>query len=636
MTLLTLQALQISFGDKPILADVSCTIEESERIALVGRNGTGKSTLLKVIGGLIKADAGEIVSQQGLAIAYLQQDVPIDLSGSIYSVVASGLPDIGELLAQFKSESDAISAGSGSAEQLTRIQAQLDAKDGWSLAQRVNETLSRMELNPEAEFSTLSGGMKRRVLLARALMSNPDILLLDEPTNHLDIPAIEWLEQYLFTLKCAVLFVTHDRSFLRKLATRIIELDRGQLTSWPGDYEHYLKGKSEQLETEQKQNALFDKKLAQEEVWIRQGIKARRTRNEGRVRALKKLREQRRQRINVLGNARMEINKAGLSGKLVLECENLRFAHGDLQLINDFSTTLLRGDKVGIVGPNGSGKSTLVQLLLGKLQPDSGNVRLGSNLEIAYYDQLRTALDKSRSAQDNVSGGQDNITVNGEPRHIISYMQDFLFSPERARSPVTALSGGEINRLMLARLFLQPSNFLVMDEPTNDLDVETLELLESLIAQYQGTLLLISHDREFIDNTVTSTIAFESPGVIREYVGGYSDWLAQRTTDSASSPDSSKAAKPLPQERSQKTKKSQTKLSYKDQRELDQLPKKIEDLETQLSELESTMSQSDFYSGSHDTQTVIEQAATVNQALEDAFARWEQLEQLRNSLSSAE
>ena len=633
MALLTLQSLSISFGDKPILSDLNCTIERNERIALVGRNGTGKSTLLKILNGTITADGGEIIARQGISVAYLQQDVPSDLEGTIYSVVAKGLPEVGELLAEFQSESDALAAGTGSGDKLARIQSRIDACDGWLLAQRVAETLSRMELDPEQEFSQLSGGMKRRVLLARALMTDPAILLLDEPTNHLDISAIEWLEEHLLGLRCTLVFVTHDRSFLRRLATRIIELDRGTLTSWPGNYEKYLTGKVELLETEAKQNALFDKKLAQEEVWIRQGIKARRTRNEGRVRALKKLREERRQRVNVSGTVNMQVNKAGASGKIVVEVEGLTFGYPDLPLVNNFTTSIMRGDKIGVIGPNGVGKSTLIRLLLGQLQPQSGNVKVGTNLQVAYFDQLRGALNEKLSAMDNVSDGQDTITVNGEQRHIISYMQDFLFAPARARAPITALSGGETNRLMLAKLFLKPSNFLVLDEPTNDLDVETLELLESLLAEYHGTFIVISHDREFIDNTVTSTIVFERPGVIREYVGGYTDWLKQRQHEfSAKKSATSNSNKKIADSGTAKTKNQgkAVKLSYKDQRELDQLPDTIDSLESRIAEVESLMSQADFYNGERDTETVISEAAELQKTLEVAYARWDELEQLKN------
>lgn len=628
MALLRLKSLSISFGGNPLLSDIELAIQSNERIALVGRNGAGKSTLLKVIGGMMIADSGEIVRTQGLRVAYLQQDVPQDLSGSIYSVVALGLPDVGQWLADYQAESSLMATGGGNAERLASIQGKLDASDGWQLAQKVAETLSRMQLDPDAEFSQLSGGMKRRVLLARSLLDEPDILLLDEPTNHLDIPAIEWLEEHINSLRCTLVFITHDRSFLRKLATRIIELDRGQLTDWPGNYDTYLSGKAEFLETEAKQNALFDKKLAQEEVWIRQGIKARRTRNEGRVRALKKLREERKQRIEVTGKANLQVNASGQSGKMVLEATDLSFAHGDNPLVRNFSTTIMRGDKIGIIGPNGIGKSTLIKLLLGSLEPDSGSVRTGTNLDIAYFDQLRTALNPSLSAMDNVSDGRDMIGINGETRHIISYMQDFLFPPDRARAPITALSGGETNRLMLAKLFLRPSNLLVLDEPTNDLDVETLELLESLVSEYKGTAMLISHDREFLDNTVTSTIVFERAGVIREYVGGYSDWLHQRSTEFGTNSKSKGTEKSTTKETTIATNKKAkaVKLSYKDQRELDQLPQDIEALENKLAELEKTMSQPDFYSGTHDTESVISESGEISKSLESAFERWAELE----------
>jgi len=629
MALLRLNALSISFGGNPLLSDIQLAIHANERIALVGRNGTGKSTLLKIVGDQLTPDSGELVATQGLKIAYLQQDVPQELNGTIYRVVAQGLPEVGQLLADFHTESELFADGHGDADKLGRIQSRIDAVDGWQLGQKVSETLSRMSLNPTDEFDQLSGGMKRRVLLARALLDDPDILLLDEPTNHLDIPAIEWLEEHLRSIRCTQIFVTHDRSFLRKLATRIVELDRGQLTDWPGNYEAYLKGKTEQLETESRQNALFDKKLAQEEIWIRQGIKARRTRNEGRVRDLKKLREERRARIDVMGKAKLQVNASGKSGKLVLEANDLHFAHGDNVLVRNFSTTILRGDKIGVIGPNGIGKSTLIKLLLGELKPDQGTLKVGTNLDVAYFDQLRTALDTTQSAMDNVSDGQDMIDINGETRHIISYMQDFLFPPDRARAPITALSGGETNRLMLAKLFLKPSNLLVLDEPTNDLDVETLELLENLIADYNGTVMVISHDREFLDNTVTSTIVFERPGIIREYVGGYTDWLHQRaaTTTKSNTADKKKTPESKGGEATQKTTPKLVKLSYKDQRELDQLPATIEQLETKVAALEEQMSQPDFYGGSTDTESVINEAATVSKDLESAYERWAELEE---------
>ena len=635
MALLRIQSLSVSFGDKPVLADINYAVEEQQRIALVGRNGAGKSTLLKIIGGLINADSGELIANQGLKLAYLQQDVPHALDGSIYNVVAGGLSKTGELLAEFQRESELLATGKGNSDRLARVQSALDACDGWQLAQKVSETLSRMQLEPETDFSTLSGGMKRRVLLAQALLTEPDILLLDEPTNHLDIPSIEWLEGHLLGLRCTIMFITHDRSFLKRLATQIIELDRGNLTDWPGNYENYLRRKAEQLETEARHNALFDKKLAQEEVWIRQGIKARRTRNEGRVRALKKLRDERRARTDQQGKAKLQANVAGKSGKRVLEAEALCFSHGDQQLIRNFSISIMRGDKIGIIGPNGIGKSTLVKLLLGELQPDSGTLKIGTGLEIAYFDQLRSALNPEYSAADNVSEGRDNIEVNGQTRHIISYMQDFLFTPERARAPITALSGGETNRLMLAKLFIKPANLLVLDEPTNDLDIETLELLETLVTDYPGTMLLISHDREFIENTVSNTIVFEAPGVIREYVGGYEDWLAQRKNEFGDDPKKSKkggtSGSTLSNDKSKDAAApKRKKLSYKDQRELDELPMRIEQMENRISELDEIMSQPDFYGGENDTEAIIKESTDTHAELERVFLRWEELEEMAN------
>jgi len=489
MSLARVQSLSISFGDKPVLLDASFAIDSDQRIALVGRNGTGKSTLLKILAGLQAADSGDVVFRQGVQVSYLPQDVPTVLDGTVAQVVSGALGDVGQLLLDYQRVSMEFAEGKDSADELSRLQTQIDSVDGWRMSQRIEEILSRMSLNGDVEFNTLSGGLRRRVLLAKALLTDPDILLLDEPTNHLDIPSIEWLEQTLMGLRCTIVFVTHDRAFLKRLANRIIELDRGALTDWPGDHAKYLVGKAAALDAEQQQNALFDKRLAEEEKWIRQGIKARRTRNEGRVRALKQMRHERSQRIERQGTAQLSANMGGKSGKVVIEANKLSFGFGEKSVVKNFSTIMMRGDKVGVVGPNGVGKSTLVRLLLGELEPQSGDVKQGTNLDIAYFDQLRGQLRDDLTAMDNVSGGQDMVTVNGETKHIIGYLQDFLFMPARARAPITALSGGETNRLMLAKLFLKPSNFLVLDEPTNDLDVETLELLETLVSDYARTAL---------------------------------------------------------------------------------------------------------------------------------------------------
>ena len=627
MALLRLNSVSISFGDKPLLDQADLALHPLERVALLGRNGTGKSTLLKIIDGRINADSGEITRTQGLQVARLEQEVPDTLDGSIYSVVAGGLAETGDLLSQYQSMSQ--DTANFDADKLAQLQARIDAADAWQLAQKVSEILSRMQLDPQQSVAELSGGMKRRVLLARALIVEPDILLLDEPTNHLDVPAIEWLEQHLLNLRCCVVFITHDRSFLRKLATRIIELDRGKLTDWPGNYEKYLTGKQAALEAEAQANALQDKKLAQEETWIRQGIKARRTRNEGRVRALKQLRREHAARRQQMGQVKMQLQQGQSSGKLVVEATDVNYAVGGTPLIRNFSCTLLRGDKVGIIGPNGVGKSTLIRLLLGQLQPDSGSIELGTNLDVAYFDQLRSALNPRLSALENVAGGSDQLTINGKPRHAISYMQDFLFAPERARAPIHALSGGERNRLLLAKIFVQPANLLVLDEPTNDLDVETLELLEELLSQYQGSLLLVSHDREFLDNIVTDSLVFEGQARVKAYVGGYSDWLAQKppSEPSSSAKQTTKAAK------SERKVKPKTKLSYKDQRELDLLPKKIEELETEQAQLHEQMGDADFYQQSADAISAAQQRLEHLEAeLTNSYERWEQLEALQAEL----
>ena len=625
--LITLRSATLGFGGPPILDKVDLQIEAGERLCLLGRNGEGKSTLLKLIAGERQAEEGEIHRQRGLRIASLAQEVPQGLDRSVYDVVAAGLGELGDLLSRYQHLSQRIGQGHENLlEELTRVQQDLEAAGGWQLGQRVEATLSRFGLDATAEFSSLSGGLKRRVLLARALIDEPDLLLLDEPTNHLDIDAIRWLEAFLLEYRGALLFITHDRALIKKLATRIIELDRGQLTSWPGNYQNYLDRKQAALEAEATRDALFDKKLAQEERWIRQGIKARRTRNEGRVRALKALREQRSQRRTRAGSARLRLDEGGLSGKLVLEAEGMSYGYDDKLIIRDFSTLILRGDRIGIIGPNGSGKTTLIDLLLGRLAPRQGNIRMGTKLKIAYFDQHRAQLQEERSIIDNVADGSDRVTVNGQSRHVISYLQDFLFSPQRARTPVGALSGGERNRLLLAKLFARPSNLLVMDEPTNDLDIETLELLEELLLSYTGTLLLVSHDRDFIDNVVTSTLVLEGNGKVGEYVGGYQDWLRQRPQDTPRAEPVKHKSHNKPRSRDE----TRRKLSYKEQRELEALPAMIERLEQEQAQLHEAMAQPGFYQREAEAIASDKQRlADVEAELDKAYERWEALEQTR-------
>ncbi|KAB2898586.1 MAG: ATP-binding cassette domain-containing protein, partial [Dokdonella sp.] len=527
MALVQLLGVDYSVGGPLLLDQVDLVVEPRERVCIVGRNGAGKSTLLRLVAGELRPDDGEVRVQGGVRVARLAQEVPHGLAGSVFDVVAAALGELGALLAQFHQLSHQLELP-GHADALARVQARIDAEQGWDLDRRVDGVLTRLELPAEARFADLSGGMKRRVLLARALVLAPDVLLLDEPTNHLDIEAIDWLEKLLLGFDGAVLFVTHDRRFLRALATRIVEIDRGRVTSWPGDYANYLRRREERLHAQAQANALFDRKLAAEEVWIRQGIKARRTRNEGRVRALQAMRRERAQRRELAGRARLRVADAAGSGRRVVEAKRITFAYGGQVIARDFSTTIQRGDRVGLIGANGSGKTTLLKLLLGELMPQSGTVTLGTQLQVAYFDQHRASLREDLSALDNVAEGREYIEIDGSRKHALGYLQDFLFAPERARAPITALSGGERNRLLLAKLFARPSNLLVMDEPTNDLDVETLELLEELLTDYRGTLLLVSHDRDFLDNVVTSTLVLEGAGRIGEYVGGYSDWLRQR------------------------------------------------------------------------------------------------------------
>ncbi|MGF1547320.1 MAG: ATP-binding cassette domain-containing protein [Thiotrichales bacterium] len=621
MPLITLNRLVLGLGQPPLLAGIDLAIDSGERLCLVGRNGAGKSTLLRLIAGEIGADDGEIVRMQGVRVAQLAQEVPHDIDGSVYHVVAGGAGSSSRLLERYHALTHAVAAGDpASLAALEQCQHELESCNGWAVSQRVDSVISRLGLDPDADFGRLSGGMKRRVLLGQALAGEPDLLLLDEPTNHLDIEAILWLENFLLGWNGALLFITHDRAFLQRLATRIVELDRGKLTDFPGDYATYLARKEALLAAEEKQNALFDKKLAQEEVWIRQGIKARRTRNEGRVTALKQMRQERAARRNITGQARIAIQSAERSGKVVVEAEAVAFGYGEQPVITGLTTTILRGDKVGIIGPNGSGKTTLLRLLLGELAPTAGRLKLGANLEVAYFDQYRAALDETRSVQDNVGEGRDMLTINGAPRHVISYLQDFLFTPERARQPVKALSGGERNRLLLAKLFTRPANVLVLDEPTNDLDADTLDLLEERLIDYSGTVLLVSHDRAFLNNVATSTLVFEGGARVAEYIGGYDDWLRQRPASTAP-----KSAPPEPAPSAVKPKAK--KLSYKEQRELDALPRQIEALEHTREALHGQLADPTiFQRDKPDLAAIQAQLAELETALADHYARWETLE----------
>jgi ATP-binding cassette subfamily F protein uup len=626
MSLVNLVQVDYSVGGPLLLEKADLAIERNERICIVGRNGAGKSTLLKLIAGEIRPDDGEVRVQAGVRIARLVQEVPHGVEGSVFDVVAGALGHLGELLAEFHHLSHHLDVP-GNADAMARVQARLEAEHGWDLDRRVTQVLTRLELPEEAAFAALSGGMKRRVLLARALVVEPDVLLLDEPTNHLDIEAIAWLEELLLGFAGSVVFVTHDRRFLRALATRIVEIDRGQVTSWPGDYENYLRRREERLHAERQANALFDKKLAQEEVWIRQGIKARRTRNEGRVRELEAMRRERAQRREVAGSAKLQVGTAAASGRRVIDVDDIRFAYDGRRIVDGLTTTIQRGDRVGLIGANGSGKTTLLRLLLGELAPQAGEVRLGTNLEIAYFDQHRAHLREDLNALDNVSEGAEFIQIGGARKHALGYLQDFLFSPERARAPITALSGGERNRLLLAKLFAKPSNLLVMDEPTNDLDVETLELLEELLAGYPGTLLLVSHDREFLDNVVTSTLVLEGDGRVGDYVGGYSDWqrqakrpLAERKPERAAAPAA--AAAPPPAAATEKRK-----LSYKETRELEALPQRIETLEERIAALGASMQAPDFYRQDGAAIAAVNaELAALQAELDAAYLRWQTLE----------
>nr|WP_314587218.1 ATP-binding cassette domain-containing protein [uncultured Pseudomonas sp.] len=636
MALLKFTNVSLAFGVTPLLDGVSWQIERGERVCIIGRNGTGKSSLLRIVKGEQQADDGEVWRAPALKIGELPQELPRADDRSVFDVVAAGLAGVGELLAEYHHLTQDTS-GELDMERLMHVQQELEARDGWRLQQLVESTLSRLQLPAEKTLAELSGGWRRRVLLAQALVAEPDLLLLDEPTNHLDIGAIAWLEDALRGYPGAVLFITHDRAFLQALATRILELDRGNLIDWQGDYASFLVHKEQQLAAEETANALFDKRLAQEEVWIRQGIKARRTRNEGRVRALKAMRNERSERRERQGKANLLLETADKSGKQVLLAEHMSYAHpGGEPLIRDLTLLIQRGDRIGLLGPNGSGKTTLLKLLLGDLQPTAGKIQYGTKLEIAYFDQLRLQLEPEKTVIDNLAEGREFITINGQDRHVLSYLGDFLFSPQRARTPVKALSGGERARLLLAKLFSKPANLLVLDEPTNDLDVETLELLEEVLLSFEGTVLMVSHDRAFLDNVVTSTLVFEGEGRVREYVGGYQDWLRQGGSPRLLGVQTREDSKPAPAKAepvpaaapvAAAAAPAKRKLSYKEQRELDALPGAIETAEIELEALQTAIADPGFYQLPNEvTQAKLARMDALQAELDRLIERWAELE----------
>jgi|TARA_B110000971_G_scaffold214013_1_gene245585 ATP-binding cassette subfamily F protein uup len=625
MNLLNANNLYHSYGDQPLLDMANLSIEDGERICLVGRNGTGKSTLLKMLSGQIKPDEGEINKSRGLRVAELKQEVPASIEGSVYDCIASGIGELGNVITEWHHLVLQVATDISVLPRMQELQDIIETNNAWNLENRISATVSRLNLPADTEFNNLSGGMKRRVLLGMALVAEPDLLLLDEPTNHLDIESIIWLEEFLQQFKGSLLFISHDRSFLKSLSTRIIDLDRGKLTSWPGSYERYLEAKQAQLEVESTHNALFDKKLALEEVWIRQGIKARRTRNEGRVRALEQLRRDRSDRRELQGRVKLVTQKSEKSGKIVINAEAVKFHFQDKPIVTDFTFKMLRGEKIGIIGPNGCGKSTLIKLLLGKLAPQEGDIQLGTKLEVAYFDQHRETLDLEKSVRDNLVEKADHVEVNGVSKHVISYLKDFLFSEKKINMPVKALSGGERNRLLLARLFTRSFNFLVMDEPTNDLDMDTLELLEELLVEFKGSLLLVSHDRNFIDNTVTSTLVFEGEGKVNEYVGGYVDWIRQRTTttESPQAINSKVKSKNKPVQ----APKPKAKLNAADEKALRLLPVKIEKLEKQIEAMHQQFAAPGFYDqDSTVTQPLQQQLSEHEGSLQALYEQWEKLD----------
>ena len=630
MPLLRFDDICLEFGDQLILRDAEFSIESGERVCLIGRNGAGKSTTLKLITGQIEADRGEITARQGLIVSQLEQTLPDAMDKLVSDVIREGLTQIEALLEEYayKSKLDLDKHG---LRELEELHSRIDAHDGWHLEQRVETTITELNLPADKKMDELSGGWRRRVALAKALVQKPDLLLLDEPTNHLDIATIKWLEDKVFSYPGAVLFITHDRAFLQRLATRIVEIDRGKLTSWPGDYANFLRRKEKTLEDESVAEEKFDKRLAEEEAWVRQGIKARRTRNEGRVRALMKMREERAERINREATARIHIEEAEQSGRKVIRARNVSYAYGDEQVIKDFSIKIMRGDRIGLIGNNGVGKTTLLRLLLGELQPQSGTLKLGTGLEVGYFDQLRQELDLEKSVAYNVGEGRTYINLNGKDRHVVGYLKGFLFSPKRSAMPVKALSGGERNRVILAKLFTRPANLLVLDEPTNDLDIETLEVLEQRLCEYTGTLIIVSHDRDFLDNVVTSTIVFEEDGKVQEYVGGYTDW-ARRGHQLAVTDNPYEIERKKREAVERRKNRPQNKLSYKDQRELDSLPAEIEQIESNISALQETIAAPDFYAQDAElVQARLHELSAAESLLEQRIERWGELETLQES-----
>ena len=630
MSLLRFDDIGLEFGDQLILRDAEFSIEPGERVCLIGRNGAGKSTTLKLIMGTLEADRGEITARHGLIVSSLEQTLPEAMDMPVTDVIRSGLVQIEALLEEYAQKSAADLDKHGLRE-LEALHAKIDAHDGWHLEQRIETTVTELNLPADKKMNQLSGGWRRRVALAKALVQKPDLLLLDEPTNHLDIATIKWLEDRIYSYPGAVMFITHDRAFLQRLATRIVEIDRGKLTSWPGDYENFLRRKEKALEDEAVAEDKFDKKLAEEEEWIRQGIKARRTRNEGRVRSLVKMREEREERAAKEGKARIHIEEAEQSGRKVIRARNISYSYGDEEVIRDFSIKIMRGDRIGLIGNNGVGKTTLLRLLLGELEPQSGTLKMGTGLEVGYFDQLRQTLDLEKSVSYNVGEGRTYIKLNGKDRHVVGYLRGFLFSPKRAMTPVKSLSGGERNRVILAKLFTRAANLLVLDEPTNDLDIETLEVLEQKLCEYAGTLIVVSHDREFLDNVVTSTIVFEEDGKVQEYVGGYSDWV-RRGHQLAVTDNPYEVERKKRQALERKKSRVATKLSYNDQRELDSLPAEIEAVEADIAALQDVIAAPDFYT--QDAELVQQKLLELSETetlLERRIERWGELETLQES-----